>query len=90
MTKAELVSKMAEKANISKANAEKALNAFLETVKEALAQGDKISLVGFGTFSVAERSSREGRNPKTGEKLTIPACKVVKFKPGNMLRDAVK
>ncbi|SFM73352.1 HU family DNA-binding protein [Thermodesulforhabdus norvegica] len=90
MTKAELVSKMAEKANISKANAEKALNAFIETVKEALSQGDKISLVGFGTFSVAERSAREGRNPKTGEKLTIPACKVVKFKPGNMLRDAVK
>ncbi|MBW1974117.1 MAG: HU family DNA-binding protein [Deltaproteobacteria bacterium] len=90
MTKAELVGKMAEKAGISKANAEKALNAFMETVKEALATGDKISLVGFGTFSVAERAAREGRNPKTGEKITIPACKVVKFKPGNSLKDAVK
>lgn len=90
MTKAELVSRVAEKANMSKANAEKALNAFIDTVKEALSQGDKISLVGFGTFSVAERSAREGRNPKTGEKLTIPACKVVKFKPGNMLKEVVK
>ncbi len=90
MTKAELISKMAEKAGISKANAEKALNAFMETVKEALASGDKISLVGFGTFTVAERAAREGRNPQTGEKITIPACKVVKFKPGNNLKEAVK
>ncbi len=90
MTKAELVSKMAEKAGISKANAEKALNAFMETVKETLAAGEKISLVGFGTFTVAERAEREGRNPQTGEKIKIPACKVVKFKPGNNLKEAVK
>ncbi len=90
MTKTELVSKMAEKAGISKANAEKALKAFMEAVQEALAKGDKIALVGFGTFSVAERAAREGRNPKTGEKITIPSCKVVKFKPGNELKKVVK
>lgn len=90
MTKAELVSKMAEKAGISKANAEKALKGFMEAVQEALAKGDKIALVGFGTFSVSERAAREGRNPKTGEKITIPSCKVVKFKPGNDLKKVVK
>jgi DNA-binding protein HU-beta len=90
MTKTELVSKMAEKAGISKANAEKALKAFMEAVQEALAKGDKIALVGFGTFSVAERAAREGRNPKTGEKITIPSCKVVKFKPGHELKKVVK
>ncbi len=90
MTKTELVSKIAEKAGISKANAEKALKAFIEAVQEALAKGDKVALIGFGTFSVAERAAREGRNPKTGEKIKIEACKVVKFKPGNDLKKVIK
>jgi DNA-binding protein HU-beta len=90
MTKADLVSKMASDAGITKALAEKALNSFVSAVTDALGKGDKITLVGFGTFDVAKRSQREGRNPRTGQAITIPASKVVRFKAGNKLKDAVK
>lgn len=90
MTKADLVGKIADDAGITKAVAEKALNSFVSAVTDALAGGDKVTLVGFGTFDVAERTQREGRNPRTGETITIPASKVVRFKVGNKLKDAVK
>lgn len=82
MNKTELVAAMAEKAGLSKADAAKALNAYVDVVKEQLAQGDSIALVGFGTFSVAERPARTGRNPRTGETIQIAASKNVKFKAG--------
>lgn len=90
MTKADLVVKIAEKANITKANAERALNAFLDTVESTLVKDGKLTLTGFGTFKVEERKARTGRNPRTGEKIEIPATKVVKFSPGKLLKDAVK
>ncbi|WP_461209384.1 HU family DNA-binding protein [Desulfocurvus sp. DL9XJH121] len=90
MTKADLVVKIAEKANITKANAERALNAFLETVEATLVKDKKLTLTGFGTFVVEERKARTGRNPRTGDKIKIPATKVVKFRPGKLLKDAVK
>ena len=86
MKKAELVSSMAEKASLSKKDAEAALKAFIETVEEELKKGEKIQLVGFGTFEVSERAERTGRNPQTGKELTIPACKKPKFKPGSELK----
>ncbi len=90
MTKADLVEKMAEKANMTKANAERALNAFLESVEATLVKDGKLTLTGFGTFAVESRQERKGRNPRTGEEITIPASKVVKFKPGKLLKDAIK
>lgn len=90
MTKGDLIAAMADKAGISKAAAEKSLNAFLECVEEALVKEGKLTLTGFGTFEVSERAERKGRNPRTGEEITIPACKVVKFRPGKMLKEAVK
>ncbi|NTW35202.1 MAG: HU family DNA-binding protein [Syntrophobacteraceae bacterium] len=90
MTKADLVSKIAGDGGITKAQAEKAVDGFVTAVTDALATGDKVTLVGFGTFSVGSRTEREGRNPRTGEKITIPASKVVKFKPGKSLSDKVK
>jgi len=90
MTKADLVAKIADKANLTKANAERALNAFLDTVESTLVGDGKLTLTGFGTFSVEERKARTGRNPQTGAKIDIPASKVVKFKPGKLLKDAVK
>ncbi|GKT10678.1 HU family DNA-binding protein [Desulforhabdus sp. TSK] len=90
MTKAELIGKMADDAGVTKIAAEKALNGFISAVSEALAAGDKITLVGFGTFDVAERSQREGRNPRTGEVISIPASKVVRFKAGNKLKEKVQ
>ncbi|MCA1796947.1 MAG: HU family DNA-binding protein [Desulfuromonadaceae bacterium] len=89
MTKTELVNSMAEKAGLSKADTEKALKAFVDSVTDALQQDEKISLVGFGTFSVGERAARTGKNPQTGEALQIPAAKVPKFKAGKALKDAV-
>lgn len=89
MTKADLVSAMAEKAKISKTEAEEALKAFIETVTGALQSGDKVALVGFGTFSVGERAARTGQNPQTGQKIEIAAAKVPKFKAGKALKDAV-
>ncbi len=90
MTKSELVAKMAETGGIARSVAEKALNGFISTVAEALAQNDKITLVGFGTFDVASRAQREGRNPRTGQPITIPSSKAVRFKAGMRLKDSLK
>lgn len=90
MNKAELVKEMAEIAGTTKANAEKLLDAFMEAVTRAISKGDKVVLVGFGTFQVVTRSARNGRNPRTGEPIKIPAKKVVKFTPGKKLEEAVK
>jgi DNA-binding protein HU-beta len=90
MTKAELIASMGKEAKISKASAEKALNAFTGMVTKALRKGDKLTLTGFGTFSVAKRRARAGRNPQTGKEIKIPATKVAKFKAGNLLKSAVK
>jgi DNA-binding protein HU-beta len=90
MTKAELVSKIAGDGGMTKAHAEKAIEAFVSAVTEALSSDGKVTLVGFGTFSVGTRSQRDGRNPRTGAKITIPASKVVKFKPGKSLSEKVK
>ncbi len=89
MNKQELVSAMAEKAGLTKADADKAVNAFVETVKDALAKGDSIQLIGFGTFSVSGRSARTGRNPQTGKEIQIAAKKVAKFKAGKALDETV-
>ncbi len=89
MTKADLVNAIAEKAGLSKADAEKALKAFTDAIEGALKAGEKVSLVGFGTFSVGQRAAREGQNPQTGAKIKIPAAKVPKFKAGKALKDAV-
>ena len=89
MNKTELVAAIAEQAEISKKDAEKALKAFTETVAEQLKAGDKIQLVGFGTFEVAERAARTGKNPQTGEAIKIPASKAPKFKAGKALKDVV-
>ena len=90
MTKAELVSKIASEAGITKSKADKAVDGLVSAISGALAGGDKITLVGFGTFSVASRSQREGRNPRTGAKIKIQAKKVVKFKAGKTLSGKVK
>ena len=89
MTKEELVAKAAQDAGISKTQADKALKSVLGSIEGALAKGDKVSLVGFGTFSVAKRAAREGRNPATGAPIKIPAANVPKFKAGKKLKDAV-
>jgi len=89
MTKADLVAKIAEKAGISKADAERSLNAFLEAVESTLVSDGKLTLTGFGTFAVEERKARTGRNPRTGQEIKIPASKVVKFRPGKLLKDAI-
>ena len=89
MKKVELVEAVAEKAGLTKADATRAIDAFCETITEALANGDKITLVGFGTFSVSERAAREGRNPRTGEIVSIAARNAVSFKAGSALKDAV-
>ena len=85
MNKAELVGSIAERSGLSKADAGAALEAFVDTVSDGLASGDRISLVGFGTWSVNERPARMGRNPRTGDSIEIAAKKVVKFKPGATL-----
>jgi len=90
MNKAELVKRMAEIAGVTKVTAEKLLDAFMKSVEEALSKGDKVVLVGFGTFQVVKRAEREGRNPRTGEPIKIPAKKVVKFKAGKKLESAVE
>ena len=89
MNKTELVAAIAETAEISKKDSEKALKAFIDVVTEQLKKGDKVQLVGFGTFEVSERAAREGRNPQTGKTMKIAACKAPKFKAGNALKDAL-
>lgn len=90
MNKTELVALMAEEAGITKKDAEKALNAFIGGVQNAVKSGDKVSLIGFGTFEARERAAREGKNPQTGEKIKIAACKVPAFKAGKAFKDLVK
>ncbi|WP_456341983.1 HU family DNA-binding protein [Thermovibrio sp.] len=90
MTKSELVAAIAEKANIRKKDAEAALNAFIEVVTEALKKGDKVEIRGFGTFLMKERAPRVARNPKTGEKVEVPAKLVPAFKPGKDLKEATE
>ena len=89
MNKTELVAAIAEKAELSKKGAEKARKAFTEVVGEELKKGEKIQVVGFGTFEVSERAAREGRNPQTGETMTIKASKSPKFKAGKALKDSL-
>jgi DNA-binding protein HU-beta len=89
VTKADLVTAMAEKAGLSKADAEKALKAFMDSIAEALKAGDKVALVGFGTFSIGERAARTGQNPQTGAKIKIAASKSPRFKAGKALKDSV-
>ncbi len=90
MNKAELIDAIASDSGLTKADAKRALDAFINATSSALAKGDRVALVGFGSFSVAERAARTGRNPKTGVEMPIPAKKVVKFKAGNELADNVK
>jgi len=89
MNRVELIAAVAERAELSKKDAEKALKVFTEVVTEELKKGEKVQLVGFGTFEISERAAREGRNPQTGETMTIAACKAPKFKAGKALKDAI-
>jgi len=89
MTKTELISAVAEKANLTKKDADKAVAAVIEAITEAMVNGDKVQLVGFGTFEVRERAAKEGINPLTKEKMAIPAKKVPAFKAGKALKDVV-
>ena len=89
MNKTELVAAIASQAEISKKDSEKALKAFIDVVTEELKKGEKIQLVGFGTFEVSKRAAREGRNPQTGDTMKIEACTAPKFKAGKALKDAV-
>lgn len=90
MNKAELIAAIAEKSGLSKKDAESALAATIGTVTDALKAGDRVSLVGFGTFEVRERAERQGKNPATGEPMTIAASKAPAFKAGKALKDAIK
>ncbi len=90
MTKADLIDKIASGAGLTKTDAGKALDATLDSIKAALKKGQKVTLVGFGTFSVSKRKARKGRNPRTGAEIKIPATKVPKFTAGKTLKDAVK
>ncbi|MEE1444062.1 MAG: HU family DNA-binding protein [Blautia sp.] len=89
MNRTELVAAMAEKTQLSKKDADLALKAFIDVVSEEMQKGEKVQLVGFGTFEVSERAAREGRNPQTGETMTISASKSPKFKAGKALKDLV-
>jgi len=90
MNKAQLIDAIAAEAGLTKADAKKALDAFINATTSSLKSGDRVALVGFGSFAVSERSARTGRNPQTGKEITIPAKKVVKFKAGSELADAVQ
>ena len=90
MNKTELVAALAEKAEVSKKDAEKVLNAIVETVQDAVKADDKVQLVGFGTFESKARAAREGKNPQTGEVIKIAACKVPAFKAGKAFKDLLK
>lgn len=88
MNKSALIAKMAEKSGLNRKQAEAALEAFLGSVTEALKEGDKVQIVGFGTFCVHEREAHEGRNPATGESIMVPASKTPSFKPGKSFKEA--
>ena len=90
MNKSELVDLVAEKTEMSKKDSEKAVKAVVDSISEGLKRGEKVQLVGFGTFEVRHRKAREGRNPSTGAKIKIPALKVPAFKPGKALKEKVK
>ncbi len=90
MNKAQLIDAIAAEAGLTKADAKKSLDAFVKTTTDALKNGDRVALIGFGSFSVSDRSARTGRNPQTGKEITIAAKKVVKFKAGSELNDTVK
>ena len=90
MTKAELIDKIASGTGLSKADSSRALDATLNSIRLALKKGQKVTLVGFGTFAVVRRKSRKGRNPRTGQVITIPAAKIPKFTSGKALKDSVK
>jgi DNA-binding protein HU-beta len=90
MNKGDLVEKLAQDCKLSKVSAEQALNSVLGSITSAVAAGDKVSLIGFGTFSVSDRAARQGRNPQNGEAIQIPAGKVVRFKAGKKLSESVK
>ena len=89
LNKAELIESMAAEAKISKADAKRALDAFVNNTTKALKKGDRVALVGFGTFSITKRAARKGRNPQTGKAITIEARKVLTFKPSTILRQGV-
>ncbi|NLI68763.1 MAG: HU family DNA-binding protein [Bacilli bacterium] len=90
MNKTDLINAVAEKSELSKKDAAKAVDAVFETVMDSLAKGEKVQIIGFGNFEVRERAARKGRNPQTGEEIEIPASKVPAFKAGKALRDAVR
>ena len=90
MTKAELIEKIAKDVKLSKAAADKAINSFVDGVKKALKKGDRVALIGFGTFAISQRKARKGRNPQTGKEIKIAARKVPVFKAGAALKKAVK
>lgn len=90
MNKEMLITAIAEKTEMTKIQSEKALKAFIDVVTEEMKKGEKVQLVGFGTFEVTERAERQGRNPSTGESMVIPASKSPKFKAGKVLKDAIK
>lgn len=89
MNKKELINEIAESASISKQEAGKALDAFMQAISDSMKSGDKVQITGFGTFSVANRAARTARNPQTGKQMQIPAAKVVKFKAGSLLAEQV-
>ena len=89
MNKSELINAIAEEAGLTKADAGKALDATVKAITGAMASGDSVAIIGFGTFAVGERAARTGRNPQTGKEMQIPAAKVPKFKPGKSLKEAV-
>lgn len=90
MTKTELIASVAEKTGFTKKDSEKSISALLESITEALKEGEKVALIGFGTFEVRHRSARDAKNPSTGETIRIPETKVPAFKPGKALKDSVK
>ena len=89
MTRTELVANVAEKAGITKKSADVVLNSLFETIKQALVEGDKVQIIGFGTFEIRNRAARKGRNPQSGEEIDIPASKLPSFKAGKALKEAV-
>lgn len=89
MNKSDLIDKIAKNSNLTKKDSEKALKACLDSIQEALSNGGKLTLTGFGTFTVKDRRERKGRHPQTGEEITIPESKVVKFRPGKNLKEEV-